>query len=76
LRWVERNFGHAVAKAYAGHADNHSDGATSIYTRAGLEEVAYALSVLTGESHPLVPGHQPDTHVPSARGSHRDEGFS
>ncbi|MER7454084.1 hypothetical protein ABTW96_27790 [Nocardia beijingensis] len=30
LTWVERNFGHAVAKAYAGHADNHSDGATSI----------------------------------------------
>ncbi len=51
LRWVERNFGHAVAKAYAGHADNHSDGATSIYTRATREEVAYALSVLTGEPH-------------------------
>ncbi len=53
LRWVERNFGHAVAKAYAGHADNHSDGATSIYTSATREEVAYALSVLTGEQHPL-----------------------
>lgn len=53
LTWVERNFGHAVAKAYAGHADNHSDGATSIYTRATREEVAYALSVLTGEPHPI-----------------------
>jgi integrase len=53
LTWVERNFGHAVAKAYAGHADNHNDGATSIYTRATREEVAYALSVLTGEPHPL-----------------------
>ncbi|MGW5221326.1 tyrosine-type recombinase/integrase [Nocardia sp. NPDC004085] len=59
LRWVERNFGHAVAKAYAGHADNHSDGATSIYTRATREEVAYALSVLTGEPHPLAPNLLP-----------------
>ncbi|WP_280312769.1 site-specific integrase [Nocardia abscessus] len=56
LRWVERNFGHAVARAYAGHADSHSHGATSIYTRAGLEEVAHALSVLTDEPHPLAPG--------------------
>ncbi|MGQ4601539.1 tyrosine-type recombinase/integrase [Nocardia sp. R6R-6] len=55
LTWVERNFGHAVAKAYAGHADSHADGATSIYTRATPEEVAYALSVLTGEPHPLAP---------------------
>ncbi|MFD8249193.1 tyrosine-type recombinase/integrase [Nocardia sp. NPDC059691] len=55
LRWVERNFGHAVAKAFAGHADNHSDGATSIYTRATREEVAYAVSVLTGEPHPVAP---------------------
>ncbi|MBF6302930.1 site-specific integrase [Nocardia amamiensis] len=55
LTWVERNFGHAVAKAYAGHADNHTDGATLIYTRATREEVAYALSALTGEPHPLAP---------------------
>ncbi|MEW1739676.1 site-specific integrase [Nocardia beijingensis] len=55
LTWVERNFGHAVAKAYAGHADNHTDGATSIYTRATREEVAHALSVLTGEPHPVAP---------------------
>ncbi|WP_280310270.1 tyrosine-type recombinase/integrase [Nocardia abscessus] len=59
LRWVERNFGHAVAKAYAGHADNHSDGATSIYTRATREEVAHALSVLTGEPHPLASAFLP-----------------
>ncbi|MBF6340904.1 site-specific integrase [Nocardia abscessus] len=59
LTWVERNFGHAVAKAYAGHTDTASNGATSIYTRATREEVAYALSVLTGEPHPLVPNLLP-----------------
>ena len=26
LTWVERNFGYAVAKAYAGHTDSGSDG--------------------------------------------------
>ncbi|MFB7716229.1 tyrosine-type recombinase/integrase [Nocardia sp. NPDC056100] len=65
LRWVERNFGHSVAKAYAGHAHQHSRGATTIYTRAGIEEVAEALAAMTGEAHPLAsdPGlswHQTD----------------
>ncbi|WP_280493217.1 hypothetical protein [Nocardia asiatica] len=59
LRWVERNFGHAVVKAYAGPADNHNNGATSICTRATREEVAYDLSVLTGEPHPLPPNLLP-----------------
>lgn len=62
LTWVERNFGHAVAKAYAGHASNHSDNVTLIYTRATIEEVAYALSVLTGEPHPLA--HKPPSAPP------------
>ncbi|MEV6276698.1 site-specific integrase [Nocardia sp. NPDC051832] len=65
LRWVERNFGHSVAKTYAGHAHEHSRGATTIYTRAGIEEVAAALAALTCEPHPLAanPGllwHQAD----------------
>ena len=30
-------------------------GATGTYVRAGLPEVAAALSVLTGERHPLAP---------------------
>ena len=30
-------------------------GATGTYVRAGLPEVANALSVLTGERHPLAP---------------------
>ncbi|MBF6064722.1 site-specific integrase [Nocardia terpenica] len=53
ITWVERNFGFAVARAYAGHAESKSDGSTVIYTRAGLEEVALALATLTGEPHPL-----------------------
>lgn len=53
LKWVERNFGFAVARAYAGHAESKSDGATPIYVRADLDEVALALATLTGEPHPL-----------------------
>jgi integrase/recombinase XerC len=54
LTWVERNFGYAVARAYAGHTDGGSDtGATATYVRASLAEVAAALSALTGEPHPL-----------------------
>ena len=35
LTWVERNFGYAVARAYAGHTDSGSDtGATATYVRA------------------------------------------
>jgi integrase len=54
LTWVERNFGFAVAQAYAGHEDQgRSARAMATYIRAGLPEVAVALSVLTGEPHPL-----------------------
>jgi integrase/recombinase XerC len=54
LTWVERNFGYAVARAYAGHTDGGSDtGATATYVRASLSEVAAALAALTGEPHPL-----------------------
>ncbi|WP_433655199.1 tyrosine-type recombinase/integrase [Nocardia sp. CA-128927] len=52
LTWVERNFGKAVAKTFAGHTDN-SGGATDIYTRAHIDEVAEAVATLTGEPHPL-----------------------
>jgi integrase/recombinase XerC len=59
LTWVERRFGFAVAQAYAGHQDAargaRAMSATGTYVRAGLPEVATALSVLTGESHPLAP---------------------
>jgi len=54
LTWVERNFGYAIARAYAGHTDGGGDaGATSTYVRATTHEVAAALAALTGESHPL-----------------------
>jgi integrase/recombinase XerC len=54
LTWVERNFGYAVARAYAGHTDPGGDaGTTTTYIRASLQEVATALAALTGESHPL-----------------------
>jgi integrase/recombinase XerC len=59
LTWVERRFGFAVAQAYAGHQDDargaRAMSATGTYVRAGLPEVATALSVLTGEPHPLAP---------------------
>ena len=54
LTWVERNFGFAVAQAYAGHEDHGRGGrAMATYIRAGLPEVAAALATLTGEPHPL-----------------------
>jgi integrase len=55
LTWVERNFGFAIAHAYAGHTDGAGDtgSATSTYVRATLTEVATALAALTGEPHPL-----------------------
>jgi len=54
LTWVERNFGHAIAREYAGHSDSSGDtGSTSTYVRASMHEVAAALAALTGEPHPL-----------------------
>jgi site-specific recombinase XerC len=53
LTWVERNFGYAVARAYAGHTGKSDAGSTSTYVRADLEEVAAAVAALTGEPHPL-----------------------
>jgi site-specific recombinase XerD len=53
LTWVERNFGYAVARAFAGHTDHGNDaGTTTTYVRATVQ-VAAALAALTGESHPL-----------------------
>lgn len=52
LTWVERNFGYAVARAYAGHNGRSDAGTTSTYVRADVYEVASALAALTGEQHP------------------------
>jgi integrase/recombinase XerC len=56
LTWVERNFGYAVARAYAGHAGKNDAGTTTTYVRADVYEVALAVATLTGEPHPLAPG--------------------
>jgi integrase len=55
LTWVERNFGLAVAHAYAGHTNDPNENGSAIltYVRGTLTEVATALAALTGEPHPL-----------------------
>jgi integrase len=53
LTWVERNYGYAVARAYAGHTERNDAGTTTTYVRASLQEVATALAGLTGEPHPM-----------------------
>jgi hypothetical protein len=58
LTWVERNFGMAVAHAYAGHLGGSGEttgkgSVTMTYVRATLEDVCAALAALTGEPHPL-----------------------
>ncbi|MGW4393824.1 tyrosine-type recombinase/integrase [Amycolatopsis nivea] len=58
LTWVERRFGFGVAHAYAGHFDS-SDNSTVTYIKAAIHDVATALSVLTGEPHPLAHQHLP-----------------
>jgi integrase len=52
LTWVERNFGYAIAHAFAGHTDSH-DNATSTYIKADIADIATALAAMTGEPHPL-----------------------
>lgn len=54
LTWVERHFGYAVARAYAGHNNRTDFGVTATYVRADLYEVARALQALSGEPHPLL----------------------
>lgn len=53
LTWVERHFGYAVARAFAGHEEHRDAGTTATYVRANLYEVAAACAALTGEPHPL-----------------------
>jgi integrase len=66
ITWVERRFGYAIARAYAGHTDTAS-APTSTFIRARLVEVAGALSALTGEPHPLL---QPATPPRASATSH------
>jgi integrase/recombinase XerC len=57
LKWVERNFGIAVARGYAGQSEDSGENGSTIltYTKATIEEIAEALAALTGEPHPLAP---------------------
>ena len=67
LTWVERSFGYAVAREYAGHiARGSSEGTTATYVRATIEEVAEALSALVGEPHPLLEGSPLSSLSPTA----------
>jgi site-specific recombinase XerD len=52
ITWVERNFGYGIARAYAGHNYRTGD-TTNTYIKANMQEIATALSTLTGEPHPL-----------------------
>ncbi|WP_228794549.1 hypothetical protein [Nocardia cyriacigeorgica] len=60
LTWVERTFSYAVAREVAGRRGK-GDGTTTTYVKSHLQEVAAALSVLTGESHPLASAGVPLT---------------
>lgn len=55
LTWVERQFGYAIARAFAGHSGRNDAGTTATYVRADVYEVAQALATLTAEAHPLAP---------------------
>ncbi|WP_327098157.1 site-specific integrase [Nocardia vinacea] len=54
LTWVERTFGYATARTYAGHHTRKTHGTTATYVKANLHEIAAALSALTQEPHPLL----------------------
>ncbi|MGY1901225.1 tyrosine-type recombinase/integrase [Nocardia gipuzkoensis] len=71
LTFVERQFGIAVARAYAGHEDGRpaAGPTTFIYTKAGLLDVVEALVTLTGEPHPLLPSTERHPLSPSQRQS-------
>ena len=81
LTWVERNFGYAVARAYAGHTDSGSKaGATSTYVRASLAEVAAALAAprprcgpagSASRRRPVRPGLPAARHLALAAPGHR-----
>ncbi|WP_406271478.1 site-specific integrase [Nocardia sp. NBC_00881] len=58
LTWVERTFGYATARTYAGHRTRTS-GTTATYVKANLYEIAAVLAVLTREPHPLL-SNQPN----------------
>jgi integrase len=62
ITWVERTFGYAVAREFAGHTGSGGDvGVTATYIKADITEVAAAVAALTGEPHPLAPAVTADS---------------
>ncbi|MFI6365570.1 tyrosine-type recombinase/integrase [Nocardia sp. NPDC050630] len=59
--WVERTFGYATARTYAGHHTRKTHDTTATYVKANLHEIAAALSALTQEPHPLLTNQPPIT---------------
>ena len=56
LTWVERNFGYAVARAYAGHSDGGSEvGSAATYVRAGWLPAAIAVTLPASRSENAAP---------------------
>ncbi|MER7283878.1 tyrosine-type recombinase/integrase [Dactylosporangium sp. NPDC000244] len=64
LTWVERHFGYATARTFAGHTGRGDAGSTATYVRADLHDVATATAALTGEPHPLANTSVLDSHSP------------
>ncbi|NIH80685.1 tyrosine-type recombinase/integrase [Amycolatopsis viridis] len=59
LTWVGRNFGYAVARAYAGHTDHNNDaGTTTTYVRASMEKSLPPRSPLPPVNHTPSPSSQ------------------
>jgi integrase len=67
ITWVERHYGYAIARAYAGHTDTAS-APTATFIRARLPEIAAALSALTGENHPYWTPRTPHAACPEPAG--------
>jgi integrase len=65
LTWVERNYGYAIARAFAGHNSGRDIGVTATYVKADIQEVAEALAALTGEPHPLALPPAPQPTLPA-----------
>ncbi|ONI88013.1 hypothetical protein ALI22I_19905 [Saccharothrix sp. ALI-22-I] len=65
LTWVERHYGPAIARGYAGHTHPRSDDTTAVYTKPTLADLATALAAYTGEPHPLATTPPPAGGLPA-----------
>jgi integrase len=70
ITWVERRYGYAVARAYAGHTDTAS-APTATFARSRIGEIAAALAALTGEPHPLAASEDTERQTRPRRRPHR-----